>query len=224
MICKTEQKKIFIKSEGDQWFYRNRESYDSLNCQNDKIINILKTLELSPKKVLEIGCSNGSRLNLIQATFNAKCQGIDPSCKAIEDGEMKFPEIALNVGTADCLSFADNSFDTVILGFCLYLCDRKDLFKIAYEVDRCLMGEGTLIIKDFSPPFPYKNKYLHYENVFSYKMDYSKMFKWNPAYTEIANLVFSHSGFKFRDIPNEKISIIVLRKNEQYAYLEEPYD
>jgi hypothetical protein len=49
-------------------------------------------------------------------------------------------------------------------------------------------------------------------------MDYSKMFNWNPEYSEIANIVYSHSGFKDRDIPDEKVATIVLRKTEEYGY------
>jgi hypothetical protein len=92
------------------------------------------------------------------------------------------------------------------------------LFKIAYEADRCLKNGGTLIIEDFFPPFPYKNKYSHFAGINSYKMDYSKMFNWNPEYSEIANIVYSHSGFKDRDIPDEKVATIVLRKTEEYGY------
>ena len=122
------------------------------------------------------------------------------------------------------MHFGNASFDTIIFGFCLYLCDRKDLFKIAYEADRCLQNEGTIILLDFKPPFPYKNKYSHLEGIYSYKMDYSKMFNWNPAYNEVVNVIFSHSGFKLRDIPDEKVGITMLRKCEQFAYPLEPFN
>ena len=49
------------------------------------------------------------------------------------------------------------------------------------------------------------------------------MTRLNPAYTEVANIVYTHPGFSLRDIPNEKIGINVLRKNENVAYIEEPY-
>jgi len=219
----TEQKKIFSDSEGDQWFNRNLNSNNANKDKNDKIIQILQSIELFPKKVLEVGCSSGKRLSLIKNAFGADCWGIDPSSKAIEAGKREHSKISLNVGTADYLPYDDNSFDTIIFGFCLYLCDRNDLFKIAYEADRCLKNEGTLIIKDFFPTFPYKNKYSHLEDIYSYKMDYSKMFCWNPSYVEVTNVVYSHSGFELRDVPNEKVAIVVLRKNEQYAYPEEPF-
>ncbi len=223
MARKTGQKSVFTISEGDRWFGRNRDWYESHVNKDDEIVQTLKFIELSPEKVLEIGCSNGAMLNLIKNAFGAKCWGIDPSNRAIEDGKRRFTDITFCAGTADSLPFEDNSFDTIVFGFCLYLCDRNDLFKIAYEADRCLMNEGTLIIKDFYPTFPYKNKYTHHQDMFSYKMDYSRMFRWNPAYTEVANIVFSHSGFALRDVPDEKVAVVVLRKSGQYAYPEEPF-
>jgi ubiquinone/menaquinone biosynthesis C-methylase UbiE len=160
---------------------------------------------------------------MIRKFFQAGCNGIDPSYKAIKDGKSRYPNISLQVGTADELPFDDDSFDMIIFGFCLYLCDRKELFKIAYEADRCLRDKGTLIIKDFYPPFAYKNKYSHHDGIYSFKMDYSRMFTWNPAYAEVAKIVFSHSGFALRDLPDEQLAVVVLRKNEQHVYPEEPF-
>jgi len=218
------QKEIFKAGEGDRWFFRNRKSSNSCRDSEDKIVNLIKSIELFPKKVLEIGCGGGHRLEIIRNGFQADCYGIDPSSKAIDDGKSRYPNISLQVGTADNLPFDADSFDMIIFGFCLYLCDREDLFKIAYEADRCLKNKGTLIIKDFYPPFAYKNKYSHHDGIYSYKMDYSRMFKWNPAYAEVSKVVFSHSGFALRDVPDEKVAIVVLRKNEQYAYPEQPFN
>jgi SAM-dependent methyltransferase len=217
----TTQKEIFLSSEGDEWFNRNKASYGPTN--ENPVVDLLKRIELLPRKILEIGCSNGFRLNQFKEAFGCACSGIDPSAKAIRDGTARYPGIALHTGTADDLPFENESFDTVIFGFCLYLCDRKDLFKIACEADRVLQNEGTLVITDFYPPFPFKNPYSHNRDIYSYKMNYGRMFTWNPAYTEVASVVFSHSAYGLRDIPNERIATLVIRKNEQYAYPEEPY-
>ena len=111
-----------------------------------------------PKRLLKLDVG-GHRLEIIRNAFHSDSYGIDPSSKDIEDGKSIYPNNSFQVGTADNLPFDDDSFDMVIFGFCLYLCDRKDLFKIAYEADRCLKNKGTLVIKDFCPPFPYKNNY-----------------------------------------------------------------
>lgn len=213
------QKEVFIAGEGDEWFERNRASLSA----NNPAVELLKQIELLPKKILEVGCSNGFQLNRFREEFGCECFGVDPSPKAISDGLARFPGLNLATGTAENLQYEDGSFDTVILGFCLYLCDRKDLFKIACEANRVLQDKGTLAITDFCPPFPFKNRYSHCEGIYAYKMDYSKMFLWNPAYSEVAKFVYSHSGYELRDNPDERIATIILRKSEQGAFVEGPY-
>ena len=57
-------------------------------------------------------------------------------------------------GAADQLYFESQTFDFVVFGFCLYLCDRDDLFEIAKEAHRVLKPTGWLVIHDFfaEPP------------------------------------------------------------------------
>jgi SAM-dependent methyltransferase len=83
-------------------------------------------------------------------------------------------------GTADILPFKDHYFDIIIFGFCLYLCDREDLFRIASEADRVLGEPGWLLILYFFSPFPKKNVYHFCKGVQSYKMDYRTLFTWHP--------------------------------------------
>ena len=67
---------------------------------------------IAPHGVLEIGCSNGWRLEAIREKYGCDCLGIDPA-------DSQFPYIFK--GTADSLPYPDNQFDLVIYGFCLYL-------------------------------------------------------------------------------------------------------
>lgn len=105
----------------------------------------------------------------------------------------------------------------------MYLCDRDDLFKIAYEIDRILINRGIIIVMDFAPPFPYKNKYIHHPNVYSFKMDYSKMFSWNPFYTIIYNQLFSLTDTCYFTSPDDRLSVTVLKKEIYHAYPENPF-
>lgn len=220
------QEDIFVKREGDGWFERNFENaVISLEerVSNDRIIACFGSLGLSPKNVLEIGCSNGWRLEGLRRTYKCRCFGIDPSFKAINQGKVTYPGIELSISIADDLPYKDDFFDNVIIGFCLYLCDRHKLFKIAYEVDRILKNNGNICISDFDPDFPYKNEYCHRGNIFSYKMSYRNMFMWNPLYSLIYHESFSHDGGGYNNNPDERISIDVLRKNIDYAYPLRPY-
>jgi len=220
-----KQKEIFEISEGNKWFQRNKTSHHlcETDWMDDDIVNLMRHIGIVPQNVLEVGCSNGKRLHILQKLFNSNGVGIDPSIEAINDGKERFPDLSLSTGTADDLTFEDNTFDTIILGFFLLMCDRDELFKIAMEVDRCLKDGGILIIQDFYPPFPYKNTYGHLEGLYSYKMDYANMFTWNPAYMEMAKELSSHSELDFKKYPDERVVITVLHKNTDKAYPQNPF-
>ncbi|MCB0390350.1 MAG: class I SAM-dependent methyltransferase [Bdellovibrionales bacterium] len=220
---KKDQKEIFLSNEGNSWFQRNHLHHDENHLTKDPVVNAFKSLHRIPNKVLEIGCSDGYRLNYLYKNFNINAFGIDPSHDGIEAGKKKFPNLNLSVGTADKLKFENDSFDLIILGFCLYLCDREDLFKIAMEADRCLQNQGLLLIYDFMPPFPYKNKYAHSEGVYCYKMDYTKMFSWNPAYTSIFTKMYSHNLEGPSLNPDDNVAVTILSKNLDTAYPNNPF-
>ena len=217
----TNQKDIFLKDEGDQWYLRNKNSI--LNKSGDPVTELIIQRQLNPKKVLEIGCSNGWRLSILQKLLNSDCYGIDPSVNAIKEGKEENPLINLAQGTADSIPFFDKKFDLIIFGFCLYLCDRKDLFKIVYEADHFLNEKGYLIIYDFEPSFPYKNHYPHKERLFSYKMNYSNLFLSNPSYFLVAKNILTHQGFDNIEDPNERISVSLLMKSMTDDYVLSPY-
>ena len=99
-----------------------------------------------------------------------------------------------------------------MFGFCLYLCDSEDLFRIAYEADRVLRDPGWLLILDFYNPTLLKREYRHHAGVFSYKMDYRSLFTWNPAYTCFAHRIVHHLHYAYTDDSTEWIATSVLRK------------
>ena len=121
--------KVFLNKEGDNWFKRNHENFTENKLKSDPIVYLLlKNKILVLKNILEIGCSSGYRLNYLKKYThkgNYYYFGIDPSKEAIEHGK-KFKNISLKIGTADNLEFDNQSFDLLIFGFCLYLCDRSD--------------------------------------------------------------------------------------------------
>ncbi len=221
----SSQKEVFSVTEGDQWYHRNRTSLDKPEnkIKDDQVLRCLESLQLEPAAVLEIGCSNGWRLDEIRKRYTARCHGLEPSSQAISEGRRLFPDIQLDKGTADLLPYENNIFDTVIIGFCLYLCDRNDLFKIAAEVDRVLSDGGYIIILDFHPPFPYRNRYVHHDGLYSYKMRHADMFAWNPVYTVVWEQVFSHSRNTI-DNADDRLSVIALKKSSAGAYPDNPYE
>jgi len=219
------QKEVFITSEGDRFYERNKTNLTSIDevAASDPILTSLKELNLQPKRILEIGCSSGWRLESYRRIYDAECFGIDPSSIAVADGAAAFPNLSLHQGTADKLPFKNCTFDLVVFGFCLYLCDRGDLFRIASEADRVLSDNGHIAILDFSPPFPYRNEYKHQPGLYSYKMDYSNMFLWNPAYVLFSKSVLTHTGLIRINEPDERLAVVILGKNSEYAYPANPF-
>ena len=220
-----EQKDVFRTGEGDSYFARNRAKLASAEARgaDDPVLEALRRLGVRPRTVLEIGCSNGWRLEALRRESGASCHGIDPSPQAIAEGKAAYPLLRLAEGTADTLPFPDATFDLVVFGFCLYLCDRKDLFRIASEADRVLGEAGHVAILDFHPPFPYRNPYAHREGLYSYKMDYSLLFSWNPAYTLVSQSLFTPPGAGDPAEPDDRHAVSLLRKDSRHAYPEAPF-
>lgn len=218
----SNQKEIFLSGEGDSWFDRNDNLDLNIRIKEDLILNEIERLKIKPKSVLEVGCAEGWRLSVVSQRLGAQCTGFDPSSKAIAAGKALYPNVDLKVGTAEKIEMENNSVDLLILGFCLYLCDRDELFSIAKEADRVLRDKGVIIILDFYSEAPYRNAYSHKEGVYTYKMDYTKMFTWNPIYSMLSSIISSHSNEKIVYEKDERISVSTLLKSNDNAYMERP--
>lgn len=178
------QKQAFLDSEGDAWWARNRDAvrYD----KHDPVVRAVRDLPMEPASILEIGCANGGRLECLRQQTDARVAGVDPSNLALAEGRSRYPQVMLFRGTAEDLPLEMTGWDVVVFGFCLYLVDRGDLFKVAAEADRMLSANGYLIIYDFCPRDPWSLPYHHVEGIRSYKMDYSKLFTASPSYREVS--------------------------------------
>lgn len=209
------QKEIFVNGESDNWFLRNKETLKNRSEFID--VNEMLAFIKPNNTILEIGCSNGAKLNYIQnqlPNFNVSLFGIDPSTKSIEDGNNNFNNLKLEVGTSDCLNYKDDFFDIIIVGFCLYLVDRNLIFKTVAEIDRVLKQGGLVIITDFEPPFPIKKPYFHKQGVFSYKNNYSNFFIAGGHYNLIKKLHYNHNNLTFDSDFNERVSTSILYKEK----------
>lgn len=208
-----DQKAQFLAGEGDRYFQRNATDEDALHTaalrdpSSDPILSVVAPLK--PARILEIGCTNGWRMDAGHQLWGAQVFGIDPSSSAIADGA-RFENVTLQVGTADALP--NITVDCVVFGFCLYLCDRADLFRIASEADRVLAPDGYLVVHDFFPPTPRSRPYSHLQGVTSHKMDYSTLWRWHPFYSLWEHRVMAHPGADPND-PDARLCVTVLKKH-----------
>ena len=215
----TKQKQIFLESEGDAWHFRNQSALLKKNLHNkdfiiNEILSIYKYESSKKLKILEIGCGNGYRLDWLQKNIKTICFGIEPSKQAVEVAISN--GLQVKQGTADSLPFDKNSFDIIIFGFCLYLCDREDLFKIAAEADRVCKNPGWIIIKDFYNSNFASNDYHHLKGLKSFKMDYRSIFSWHPFYECTNHKIIDHEQHDFNDLKNNWIAISTIRKNSNF--------
>lgn len=177
------QENVFLKSEGDEWHARNKDKpFD--NKRNEIIIQHIP----EPKTIVEIGCGNGRYLADLHAHYGARCIGLDISDAAIRDGREAFPELELIRGSAQ-YKFWGTEYDLVIYGFCLYVCDPESLMNIAAIGNLILRDRGHLVIHDFDPDHAHKVPYHHVRGLFTYKMDWSKLWLSNPAYSLVSKTV-----------------------------------
>jgi ubiquinone/menaquinone biosynthesis C-methylase UbiE len=200
-----KQKRVFLESEGNAWIRRNAEALLTRKLPDEDPL-LVEILDLTPSvtkatRVLEIGCGDGARLGWLKENRQCVCAGLDPSSQAVEIAAKR--GIDARHGTADELPFDDSSFDIVVFGFCLYLCDRDDLFRIAAEADRVLRNPGWLLIHDFYSPAPIKRDYHHRVGLFSHKMDYRQLFTWHPGYVEMSHKVRQHADGGYSDAPRD---------------------
>jgi SAM-dependent methyltransferase len=213
------QKDVFLQSEADAWYERNHQALVNRDFSNDDpvtaaIVEICRLRQHAggngKLKIVEIGCGEGKRLEWFAQNLPVDVFGVEPSAKAVEKACGR--GISVQRGTADQLAFEDSTFDVVIFGFCLYLCDRQDLFKIAQEADRVLKSDAWLVISDFFAPAPVRREYHHKPGVYSYKMDYRTLFDWHPAYTCYSHRLNHHGHRCYSDDPQEWVATSVMRR------------
>lgn len=201
---RIKQSDLMLKAAGDSWLKRNRKD---LGKNEDPIDELIVKLP-SHFNVLEIGCSNGWRLKKLHDKYGCAVYGIDPSEIGIEEA------IASGInairGTADNLPWADDSFDLVILGFCLAFIEPEDWFKVAHETTRVLKEHGRLIIYDFISVRPHKRLYSHLDEklkdgppiYFNY-LDWPKFWQAHPGYHKQAESITVDTG----------VGVCILEKN-----------
>ena len=207
-----EQKEAFLAGEGNEWFRRNADVLGS-KADHDQVLAGVRHLGIRPQSVIEIGCGNGWRLSHLREMLGAECYGIDPSQLAVDDA----PEgVTLSVGTAEALPFETNSADLLIFGFCLYVTDPKDHFRIAAEADRVLKDGGVLCVLDFAPGRAYRNPYTHLESISSHKMDYANLFTRHPAYRLLHRVYGEHGPLSFKT--DEAVCADFIRKDYSNAF------
>jgi len=218
-MSEPQQRDMFLSGEGDAWFERNLRSVSEFSITDDPLAPALLDLPLKPgptTTVAEVGCGQGLRLEALHRQKGWKASGIDPSSQAVSAARQL--GIDAQIGTAEDLPYADNSVDLLIFGFCLYLCDRNDLFRIAAEAHRVLKAESWLAILDFWSPHHRSNPYHHRPGVQSFKTNHPAMFLWHPDYVITDHHLREHTTRCHTDSFDNWRASTIIRKSENKSF------
>jgi SAM-dependent methyltransferase len=187
---KLKQDDVFLKGEGDSWFGRNAVGLEKKSEKFDWPTYLIELIEdkSGVKKIAELGCSNGWRLQKLQELYpNVEFYGIDPSLEAVQDGQHRYPKLHLSQGLLSDVPLQEE-FDIVVVFGVFCWVDRASLVKSFAEVDRIVRDGGFLVIGDFLPDGQSRSRYDHLpdSDVYTYKQNYPASFEALGLYKEIA--------------------------------------
>lgn len=194
------QSQKFLTGTADDYYHRNKADLG----KTDPVMPLIERIGLRPGKVLEVGCANGWRLERLQAKYGCEVSGIEPSRAAVVDAERQaaIDDVGhrrIIQGTADDLGYWDSlSFDTVIIGFCMFLIEPWQWLRVAAEVDRVLMNGGALIVHDFTMPYPTRWEGWcelyggeREKDTVAWLYDFPKLWLGHPCYRYVTKEVFA---------------------------------
>lgn len=83
-----------------------------------------------------------------------------------------------------------------------------------------LTDGGVLAIMDFHADRPMRRPYLHAADLYSYKMNYSRLFTANPVYRYISRQICWHPGDSSANL-DDRLEVSLLHKQLANAYPEQ---
>jgi SAM-dependent methyltransferase len=207
---------LSIGREADAYYVRN---VDQNKPSSDPMLPALQRIHVVRPmlSVLEIGSNTGWRLDGIRASLGvSKVCGVEASQLAVDEHRLTYSDIPVVRGVAPQVlsGFPAESFDTVIVGFLMYLLPRDLLFTFAAEVDRILADDGHIVIEDFLHPTPLSRDYTHQDQLRVFKHDPSAPWSWSPTYSLIDRQLIEHEAHTVDNADVSRwITVDVLRKH-----------
>ncbi|MFA5405622.1 MAG: class I SAM-dependent methyltransferase [Ignavibacteria bacterium] len=223
------QNEIFKKYEANNYYLRNRNKQNKFKY--DIILDIMEKYDLVKNKisVLEIGCSDGWRLEKLKLKYKDKVNlfGVEPSKLACDDIKMNKKYVECFCCTSDKFSIK-RKFDIILVPFVLHWIDRNKLISTVYNIDRHLKDNGFLIICDFWTNGFNKTRYHHITDneIWTYKQNYQNIFVSTGTYINLFNGAYDYekgnykSGvFSIYKDSNNIAQISLLKKVNDYLYI-----
>ena len=158
---KNETKEMFDSISGQYDLINNLLTFGLHNKWKSEIVEIAK--KKNPRKILDIATGTADIAIMLSHIKNCEIIGLDISSKMIEIGKTKvnklnlYKKIRLDIGDAENIKYADDTFDIVTVGYGVR--NFENLNKGLNEIYRVLKKNGTLIILETSLP---KNIFINF--------------------------------------------------------------
>ncbi len=222
MEATADQGNVFIRSEADRYFERNKSALTSADWSLDLPLRLIDLYKLQPRSVVEVGAANGFRVATIAERFGARVVAVEPSAQAIADGKRRFPDVQFIQSLANEIPLQER-FDLAIVNFVLHWVARDTLLKSVAEIDRLVVDGGFLIVGDFAATNQLRVKYHHLPNqeVYTYKQNYAAVFLASGIYHMVAAVTSGHAAtFVSADTSeHERIGAWLLQKRLAEHYV-----
>lgn len=122
-------------------------------------------VDLVDKKVLDVGCGDGSDLKKISEK-GAIIYGVEPSEEFVKYAKQTNPSAIIKEGVAENIPFSDAMFDVVVSKWALQTC--SELENALNEIARVLKPGGIFILLSKHPMQQYFGKMREYGNDANY--------------------------------------------------------
>lgn len=193
-----DQTQTFAGGEGDAWFARNQSHLEAYDLEHDPVACAIHAAGIAPKRILDLGCSSGTRLSALCRRHAAHGTGIEPSVSAVALAQARDPRLTWHVGTLDAHPTLPERFDLVIVSFVLHWIDRRRLLASLAALDAAVAEGGCVVIADFFPDFPQRREYHHLagQEVFTYKNDYPAMLIATGLYRPLVRQTLRYPDYR----------------------------
>ena len=158
---KNETKEMFDSISGQYDLINNLLTFGLHNKWKSEIVEIAK--KKNPRKILDMATGTADIAIMLSHIKSCEIIGLDISSKMIEIGKTKinrlnlYKRISLDIGDAENIKYADDTFDIVTVGYGVR--NFENLNKGLNEIYRVLKKNGTLIILETSLP---KNIFINF--------------------------------------------------------------
>ena len=201
---KNETKEMFDSISGQYDLINNLLTFGLHNKWKSEIVEIAK--KKNPRKILDMATGTADIAIMLSNIKSCEIIGLDISSKMIEIGKTKinrlnlYKKISLDIGDAENIKYADDTFDIVTVGYGVR--NFENLNKGLNEIYRVLKKNGTLIILETSLPKNIFINFIYSIYVIIYVQLFGKLFSKNfKAYSYLKSSAKKFPfGEKFKKI------------------------